>query len=224
MAGSDNLYRYNCMKDNGQYAINACCGVDSTANDIESLVVDHNEITGNDTDDWETKVNGCGCTGGVKFWLAKNVTVSNNYVHHNHGAGFWLDNNNRGFVIEGNYIANNDAQAIFVEAGYDARIRYNNMIGNAIVEGKQFAARGDRFPIGAIYVSENGAPAGYGLGTVPMVISDNNCSRNNWGGVNLWENADRYSGFKGAHPPTYLEPSRWAHSTATTTPLVTGVG
>jgi parallel beta-helix repeat protein len=193
MVGSNNLYRYNCMKDNGQYAINGCCGGDTAATDIQNWTLDHNEITGNNTDDWESQVEGCGCTGGVKFWLNKNVTVTNNWVHHNKGAGFWLDNNNSGFIIENNYINDNDAQAIFTEAGYDARIRYNNIKNNAIVEGKIFAARGDPFPIGAIYVSEAGSPAGYGLLTHPMVISNNNFE-NNWGGINLWENADRYSG------------------------------
>lgn len=193
MAGSNNLYRYNCLKDNGQYAINACCGTDSDAGDIQSWTLDHNEIVGNNTADWEAQVPGCGCTGGVKFWLNKNVTVTNNYVHNNRGVGLWLDNNNRGFDIESNYISNNDGMAIMAEAGYDFTIKNNNIIGNAVVEGREFAGRGDPFPIGAIYISESGSPAGYGIRYVPSVISNNNFS-NNWGGVNLWENADRYSG------------------------------
>jgi parallel beta-helix repeat protein len=193
MGGKDNVYRYNCIKDNGQYAINSCCGDDSATTDIQNFVVDHNEMSGNNTDDWESKVDGCGCTGAVKFWLNKDVTVTNNWVHNNRGPGFWLDNNNRNFVVENNYINDNDSQAIFVEAGYDARIRFNNIKNNAIVEGRKFRNSNDPFPITAIYVSESGAPAGYGLKTVPMVISNNNFE-NNWGGVALWENADRYSG------------------------------
>jgi hypothetical protein len=193
MGGSDNVYRYNCLKDNGQYAINSCCGQDSEAGDIQNFVVDHNEIVGNNTGDWETKREGCGCTGGAKFWLNKNVTVTNNWVHDNRGAGLWLDNNNRGFIVENNYIDSNDSQALFVEAGYDARIRNNNIKNNAMVEGRSFASRKDPFPIVAIYVSDNGSPSGYGLKTSPMVISNNNFE-NNWGGVGLWENADRYSG------------------------------
>lgn len=193
MGGTNNTYRYNCLKDNGQYAINSCCGEDSAAGDIQNFVVDHNEIVGNNTGDWETKRVGCGCTGGVKFWLNKNVTVTNNWVHDNRGAGLWLDNNNRGFVIENNYIDNNDSQAIFIEAGYDAVVRNNNIKNNAIVEGKNFQRKNDPFPIVAIYISDNGAPAGYGLKNAPMVISNNNFE-NNWGGVGLWENADRYSG------------------------------
>jgi hypothetical protein len=193
MAGSDNRYRYNCIKDNGQYGINSCCGANSDSGDIQNFLLDHNEIVGNNTGDWETRRPGCGCTGGVKFWLNKNVTVTNNWVHANKGPGLWLDNNNRGFIIEYNYLEDNDGQALFVEAGYDARIRYNNLKRNAIVEGRQFQSRNDPFPIAAIYVSEDGSPSGYGLRTSPMVISNNNFE-NNWGGVALWENADRYSG------------------------------
>jgi hypothetical protein len=193
MAGSDNLYQYNCIKDNGQYGINSCCGGDSDATDIQNFTLQNNEITGNNTGDWEAKQEGCGCTGGVKFWINKNVTVKSNWVHNNRGVGLWLDNNNRGFVIEGNYFDNNDSQALFIEAGYDAQVHGNNFKNNAIVEGRYFRADNDPFPIAAIYISDDGAPSGYGLKNSPMHISNNNFE-NNWGGVAMWENADRYSG------------------------------
>jgi len=193
MAGPDNVYRYNCMKDNGQYAVNACCGGDSPATEIHDFTLDHNEIVGNNTDDWESQVSGCGCTGGVKFWLNRDVTVTDNWVHDNHGPGLWMDNNNRGFMIEGNYISDNDGQAVFAEAGYDFQIRFNNILRNTIPSGRAFSARNDSFPIGTVYVSESGSPAGFGIRSVPSVISDNNFD-GNWGGVTLWENADRYSG------------------------------
>ncbi|GIG69448.1 right-handed parallel beta-helix repeat-containing protein [Phytomonospora endophytica] len=201
MAGRDNVYRDNCIKDNGQYGINACCGGHTEADDIAGFVLDRNEIVGNNTDDWETQVPGCGCSGGVKFWINRNVTVTNNWLHDNRGVALWLDNNNRGFVIEHNLIEDNDDQALFIEAGYDARVRFNTMRRNAIVAGKKKADRGDTFPIGAIYVSEAGSPAGYGLPTSPMVISDNELT-DNWGGVILWENPDRYCSSEAhTHPP-----------------------
>ncbi|MGH3933159.1 MAG: right-handed parallel beta-helix repeat-containing protein, partial [Pseudonocardiaceae bacterium] len=163
--------------------------------------LDHNEITGNNTGDWEKVIEGCGCTGGVKFWINSNATVTNNWVHDNRGAGLWLDNNNAGFIIEGNYIENNDSHAIVMEAGYDARIRYNNFKRNAFVKGREFQSRADPFPNTAIYISENGSPEGYGLRTVPTIISHNNFA-DNWGGVAMWESADRYcSSTAHTHPP-----------------------
>ena len=60
MAGSRQRVRGNCLRDNGQYGINAY-----KAGDLTDLVVEGNEITGNNTDDWESKIEGCGCTGGV---------------------------------------------------------------------------------------------------------------------------------------------------------------
>ncbi|NML39715.1 right-handed parallel beta-helix repeat-containing protein [Chitinophaga sp. G-6-1-13] len=191
MAGPNNVYRYNCIKDNGQYGINSCCGTE--LNEVVNFVLDHNEITGNNTDDWERKIDGCGCTGGVKFWINKNATVTNNWVHHNKGVGLWLDNNNRGFVIENNYINDNDGNGLMIEAGYDARVRFNNFKKNAVVAGMESARKGDYFPVPAIYISEAGSPRGFNLKTSPMLISNNNFE-NNWGGVVLWENANRYSG------------------------------
>lgn len=193
MGSQNGVYRYNCLKDNGQYAINSCCGGDTAATDIQNFVVDHNELVGNNTGDWENRNNGCGCTGGVKFWINKDVTFTNNWVHDNKSVGVWLDNNNRGFTIENNLIENNDAEGLFVESGYDVRVRYNNFKRNALVKGREFRNRNDPFPISAIYISDNGSPSGYGLKYVPSVFSHNNFD-NNWSGIGMWENADRYSG------------------------------
>ncbi len=189
-AGDDNILRYNCLKDNGQYGFQVYTNDPSGPSNV---TIDHNEITGNNTDDWETQQPGCGCTGGAKFWLSSNVEVTNNWVHGNHSTGLWFDNNNRGSLIENNYIEENEGNALFLEAGYDFQVRNNAFIRNAIVTGRDFAQKTDPFPVGAIYVSESGAPAGYGLLYVPSTIS-NNYFEDNWGGVNLWENANRYSG------------------------------
>jgi hypothetical protein len=188
-AGPANTIRYNCVADNSQYGLQILEGKGSS----DITLIDHNEIARNNTGDWENINDGCGCTGGFKGWLSNNAHVTNNWVHHNYGVGMWFDNNNRGTIIEGNYISDNDGQAIFLEAGYDARVRYNNIVRNSWAGGRSFQSRGDGFPYGTIYVSEAGAPSSYGLTTVPMVISNNNFD-NNWGGVALWENPNRYSG------------------------------
>jgi hypothetical protein len=197
MMGNNNTYRYNCLKDNGQYAINAyrCRDYDNypkqCGGSVLNPVVDHNEISGNNVDDWEARIEGCGCTGGIKFWDAKDGKVTNNYVHHNKSVGVWFDNSNRGFLIEGNYIDGNDSQALFLEAGYDAKIVSNTIKNNTWKEGRSFV--GDSFALGTVYISENGSDPNLSPRYYPMSIS-NNYFENNWGGVVLWENSDRFCG------------------------------
>jgi hypothetical protein len=61
MAGAHQQIRGNCLSDNGQYGLNAY----QSGNGVVGLVVECNEIAGNNTDDWEKKVPGCGCAGGA---------------------------------------------------------------------------------------------------------------------------------------------------------------
>ena len=104
--GAGNVASYNCLKDNSQYGFQAY-GADGGESNI---VLDHNEIVGNNTGDWESKIDGCGCTGGGKFWDVRNVRVTNNYVHDNKSVGLWADTNDNNFLFEGNWIENNDGR------------------------------------------------------------------------------------------------------------------
>ena len=81
--GSDNVVRYNCLKDNGQYGFSMFKMPIEGDSAIKNIVLDHNEIAGNNTDDWETHEPGCGCTGGGKFWDVRGARVTNNWVHDN---------------------------------------------------------------------------------------------------------------------------------------------
>ncbi|HUQ85661.1 MAG TPA: right-handed parallel beta-helix repeat-containing protein [Candidatus Limnocylindrales bacterium] len=199
--GTDNIMRNNCLADNGQYGFQALGN--NTDPFPTNITVDHNEVTRNNADDHENKVNpdgsvGCGCTGGAKFWLSNDVRVTNNWIHDNQSVGLWFDNNNRGSLIERNLIEGNFSEGVFIEAGYDAIIRHNTIRRNAIGKGQSFVNRGDTtFPVSAIYVSESGSPEGYNIKYLPTVIS-NNLIEDNWNGVALWESPDRYSG-SGAH-------------------------
>jgi hypothetical protein len=183
MIGSNNTVRYNCVTNNEQYGFNAYNPSDPTG-----IVMDHNEISYNDTYDWEAKIDGCGCTGGGKFWKSKDVQVTNNYVHHNHSVGLWADNNNRGFLFEGNYITDNQSQAIFYETSYNALIKNNYFGHNAIPGG----ASNPGFPTGAIYLSESGSDSRVATAYNTSFDVTGNRFEDNWGGVVLWENADRY--------------------------------
>jgi hypothetical protein len=183
MAGASNTLRDNCIDSNGQYGINGY----QTGNGITALVIDHNEIAHNNTDNWENRRPGCGCTGGLKLWAVRGATITDNYVHDNHGVGIWADTNDVAIEIGGNYIAGNDAEGIMYEASYNGFIHDNTLVNNAWVYGP----KNPGFPTGAIYISESGGDARVGAKYSTFEISGNVLS-NNWSGVILWENADRF--------------------------------
>jgi hypothetical protein len=147
--GAGNVASYNCLKGNSQYGFQGYSG----AGGASGLVLDHNEITGNNTGDWETKIAGCGCTGGGKFWDVRNVRVTNNWVHGNESVGLWADTNDNNFLFEGNWIEGNDREAIFWETSYNVAIRNNVIKDNNRRSGPARLASGDNFPDAAIYIS-----------------------------------------------------------------------
>lgn len=182
MIGSRNIVEYNCVTHNEQYGFNSGSAV--------GIVMDHNEISYNNTYDWEAEREGCGCTGGGKFWSVTNATITNNYVHHNKGAGLWADNNNSGFLFENNYVTENDGEGILYETSYNAVIRNNAIVRNALVAGP----KNPSFPTGGIYVSESGADRRVDTRFKHALEITGNLLEDNWSGVVLWENADRYCG------------------------------
>lgn len=186
-AGKGQRIRFNCLRDNGQYGINAY----QDSGTITDLVVHGNEIAGNNTDDWEAKIAGCGCTGGVKFWAVDGADVTGNWVHHNHGPGLWADTNNNDFVIRDNVISDNEGAAIIYETSYNAVIADNLIRGNNLLDGREFVTDGDPFPSATIYVSESGGEPRIPARTDRLVISGNRFV-DNWSGITLWENADRF--------------------------------
>ena len=181
MLGSGNVLAYSCMTDNGEYGFQG---------GGTRITVDHNEVAGNNTDNWEAKQSGCGCSGGAKFWGVNGATVTSNYVHDNIGPGLWADTNNRGFDVEGNYISGNQNEGFIYEISYNLRLAGNTFIRNGLVAGPRLAG----FPEPAVYISESGAdhrvhgPYGDTLAITGNTFIDN------WSGVVLWENADRYCG------------------------------
>ncbi|MFE5506142.1 right-handed parallel beta-helix repeat-containing protein [Amycolatopsis japonica] len=187
MAGARQQVRGNCLRNNGQYGMNAYEG----QNRITGLLVEGNEITGNNTGDWEKKVESCGCTGGVKFWAVDGADVRGNWVHGNRGVGLWADTNNNDFLIEGNLVEGNDSTGIMYETGYNAVIRGNTVRRNNAVDGKSYIDRGDSFPVAAVYISESGGEPRVKARTDKIEIAGN-VLENNWNGITLWENSDRF--------------------------------
>ena len=190
--GAGNVASYNCLKDNSQYGFQGYGPQGGESN----IVLDHNEIVGNNTGNWEAKIDGCGCTGGGKFWDVRNVRVTNNYVHDNKSVGLWADTNDNNFLFEGNWIENNDGHAIFWEISYNAAIRNNVIRRNLVAVGPERIKSKDNFPDSAIYISESGGDARlpYDLVGSPTIDISNNLIEDNYNGVTLWENADRFCG------------------------------
>lgn len=183
MLGDDNRLSYNCLVDNSQYGFQ---GVGAR------MTIDHNEVARNNTFNWETLSPGCGCSGGAKFWASGPATITHNWVHDNANVGLFADTNNVGLVFEGNYIADNSNHGLMYETSYNARIVNNTFRRNAIEQGKKFESRGDPFPIGAIYVSESGGDSRVNGGVSSVMEISGNWFEDNWSGVVLWENADRF--------------------------------
>jgi hypothetical protein len=185
MLGTRDTLSYDCLRNNQQYGFNAY-----SSRGPAHLTLDHNEIAGNDTLNWEARKPGCGCTGGGKFWYVNGATVTNNWVHDNHSVGLWADTDNRGFDFEGNYFEGNYDSGLMYEISYNARIVNNLFERNAIGRGRAY--RG--FPVPAMYISESGSdrrvPGKYGA---TFVISRNTFI-NNWSGIVLWENSNRFCG------------------------------
>ena len=212
MVGSGNTIEHNCLTGNGQYAFNAYQNPgdpqeSKVTGGPQNIVLSDNEISYNDTCNWEAfskfpvrtpagcagagQFDGCGCSGGGKFWQDQNVTVRDNYVHDNYGVGIWADTDNDGFDIEGNYFSANYAEALIYEISYNALIKGNTFTDNAWGTG----AADSGFPDSAVYISESGGdsrvPNSFGYSTLAI---EGNTFIDNWGGVVLWENANRFCG------------------------------
>jgi len=185
-AADNNVVSYNCLKDNGQYGF-------QTAGGTVKALLDHNEISGNNAANTEQTagIENCGCSGGGKFWDSREITVTNNYVHDNKGAGLWADTINVGFLIEGNWIENNDGEGIYMEISYNFNIKNNVLKHNGTV----FGPKNPGFPTGAIYISESGADSRVTTATNNFNQTadiSGNLFQDNWGGVVLWENSNRF--------------------------------
>ncbi|HYY19564.1 MAG TPA: right-handed parallel beta-helix repeat-containing protein, partial [Streptosporangiaceae bacterium] len=183
MLGSDNTLSYDCLSKNQQYGFNAFSDAGPS-----HLVVEHSEISDNDTYNWEAHQSGCGCSGGGKFWDVDGATITGNWVHGNESVGLWADTNNRGFDFAGNTISDNYGYGLIYEISYNAQIKNNTFARNGLGTGKTNTG----FPTSAIYISESGSdhrvPGRYGRS---FEITGNSFI-NNWGGVILWENSNRY--------------------------------
>jgi hypothetical protein len=183
-AGNNSVFRDNCITANGQTGINGIQG-------IANVTIDHNEISFNGTGP-NAPGESCGCEANVKLFGVTNVTITSNWVHDAGTQGLWGDTNAVGWLIEGNYINNNFAESIVFETSYNAFIHNNNFLNNTLGKGAEFQARNDAFPIATVYISESGGDSRvYGGKYATLEVAGNNFD-NNYGGVTLWEDPNRF--------------------------------
>ncbi|HXS64679.1 MAG TPA: right-handed parallel beta-helix repeat-containing protein [Streptosporangiaceae bacterium] len=185
MLGSRDRLSYDCLRNNQQYGFNAY-----SSRGPAHLTLDHNEIAGNDTFNWEARKPGCGCTGGGKFWYVNGAVITDNWVHDNHSVGLWADTDNRGFDFDGNYFEANYDSGLMYEISYNASITNNLFERNAIGRGRAY--RG--FPVPALYVSESGSDWRVHSKYRATFVISGNTFINNWSGIVLWENSNRFCG------------------------------
>ncbi len=183
--GDGNVVAHNCLAHNGQYGFSAF-----EPDGVRDVVLKRNEVMGNNTDDWEQREPGCGCTGGGKFWDTRGALVLANWIHHNHGVGLWADTNNTEFLVRGNHISHNAAEGMIYETSYNARIVHNTFVRNGLAEGPDC----DCFPLSALYVSESGSDPRAGTRYARALTVAHNRFVDNWSGIMAWENADRFAG------------------------------
>lgn len=206
-AGTDNTVEYNCLAQNGQSGFGTYTVSDTSplTHGARNVVISHNEITRNDTCNWEAlprwpgpppprdcrgipAAPGCGCSGGGKFWQVDGGRFDDNYVHDNYSVGAWWDSNNTGFEIEGNYISGNYNYGLIYEISYNALIRHNTFSRNGLVTGPMNSG----FPTSAVYISESGSDRRIPGKYHDKFLITENLFDDNWGGVILWENSNRF--------------------------------
>lgn len=204
--GSENTVRYSCLKDNGQYGFSMFKPPINGDSAIKDIVLDHNEISGNNQDDWENQPgqSGCGCTGAGKFWDVKGATVTNNYVHDNLSTGLWADTNDIDFLFDSNWIEHNNGEGIWYEISYNATISRNVMKRNAWYSGTHNTGS----PGPAVYISESGGDSrlqSSTSGSTNLQIK-NNLIENNFSGVSIYESSNRFCDSNGNTSTGYCTP------------------
>jgi nitrous oxidase accessory protein NosD len=204
MIGSGDVIDENCITGNGQYGFNAY-----SPEGVEQIWITNNEISNNDADNWQVRAPFCGCSGGGKFWETDGAAVTGNYVHGNHDVGLWADTDDSGFDISHNYISGNYSQGIFYEISYNARISENTLVRNGLKSGSE--NRGN-FPISAIYISQSASDRRISGPYGARLEITGNVLINNWSGVVLWEDADRFCRQTGS-PCPLVDPARFNTST-----------
>ena len=185
MLGTGTVVEDSCLADNGQYGFNAY-----SPDGVRDVTLRDNEITGNNTDDWETRTEGCGCTGGGKFWETRGGDHHRQHHPRQPRGGLWADTNNAGFLIRG-------TTSRTTTTPRSSSRRATTPPSSATPSCATPCARGGPLP-GSRWRPST-CPSRAADKRVDTAYNDTfeiarNLFVDNWGGVVAWENADRFAG------------------------------
>ncbi len=134
---------------------------------------------------------GCGCTGGGKFWETVGAQIVGNNVHDNRGTGLWADTNNSGFLFQAQlYRPATTRVGIFYETSYNARIVDNVLSATAWCRVRRIRASRPPRSTCRRPAATPGRPGPTATCCSWRVI----CSRTTGPAWSAWENADRFAG------------------------------
>jgi len=221
MVDSNGVLNDDCLTKNGQYGFQTYSGSDAVP--VTNLTITNNEISFNDTQNYDTNGTGdCGCTGGAKFWNDLGATVTGNYVHDNESVGLWMDTNNTGFNVSNNYFSHNWDVAIQYEISYNVSITDNTFLDNGWIAGPHNPGTG------AIEINNSGSASSVSGAYHTKSVISGNVLTDNWGGIDLYEDSDRFCGTQSdntssdyctlVNPNVYTVASCTANDNASATP------
>jgi hypothetical protein len=220
-AGSNTTIEYDCLTHNAEGAFNAF-NVDNLTiahNEINwNGIGEYPDMSGPGGSPFT-----CGCSGGGKIFYSLNANVIDNYVHNNYNDGIWFDTDNAGADISGNYVASNWGGGIVYEASYNANISDNTLVGNGWAsDGPWPAGLGGKPCYNGVSCTNGFGPiTGMGGGNAYAAIDlsnsggnanlriyagnwttrysgellvEGNVLLNNFGGVKVYTDTDRYPG------------------------------
>ncbi|HTV81082.1 MAG TPA: right-handed parallel beta-helix repeat-containing protein [Acidobacteriaceae bacterium] len=207
--GPNTVVTGDCLTNNGEYGFSSLCsgsGCDPLTGGPANITLSNNEISFNDSAGAYDQPGGisCGCSGGGKLWHVNGANITGNYVHDNGNVGIWADTDNTGVNISGNTISNNYAEGIIIEISYNFSITNNTLTDNAWSTGSSQAGQ-NIFP--AIYISESGGDSRVPGNLSGVAEVEDNTFTDNWGGITLWENANRFCSDGWDDACTLVDPS-----------------
>lgn len=125
-ANGDFIVRNNFIHHNGQDGIGTSIG----AGLIELNEISYNSMFPFRDSDFEQ--------GGIKAASKNGLVVRRNYIHHNHGPGFWLDVNSENLHFVENIVEWNDWEGILLEISWGGEVKRNISRSN----GQKFRGQG----------------------------------------------------------------------------------